>query len=457
VKLRKADIRRSVHSIPDLVFDDTQLTSCAGLVVFQKLFAVLGFKHRLRRCLALATDNGVYGVRTIFLVLLVHLLLGHRKLREMAYYRDDPIVLRVLGLRRLPDVATVSRTLCEADPRTEARVGELTAEMVLDRLAQTSPSRATLDFDGSVMSTRRRAEGTAVGFNLKRKGTRSYYPLLCTVAQTSQILDVLHRRGNVHDSNDALPFIERSVSRTRERVPRARMESRLDGAFFSRKVVLVLKRLGVEFTISVPFERLAELKRHVERTRRWKRLDDRWSYREVRWRPKSWPRAAKVRFILIRQKVKVARKGPLQLDLFEPRDHDWEYKVIATNKTASARRVLAFHNGRGSQEGLIGEARSLCHLDYIPFQKQIANQLFQRAAILAHNLGRELQMRVTKPSRGTTARRRARWTFQKLSSLRRNIICRAGRLTRPGGRLQLSMNANTVVRDALQEFLADPA
>ena len=44
MNLRKADIRRSVHSIPDLVFDDTRLTSCAGLVVFQKLFAVLDFK-----------------------------------------------------------------------------------------------------------------------------------------------------------------------------------------------------------------------------------------------------------------------------------------------------------------------------------------------------------------------------------------------------------------------------
>jgi hypothetical protein len=36
-------------------------------------------------------------------------------LRELDYYRDDPIVLRLMGLRRLPDVATISRTLAQID------------------------------------------------------------------------------------------------------------------------------------------------------------------------------------------------------------------------------------------------------------------------------------------------------------------------------------------------------
>ena len=62
----------------------------------------------------------------------------------------------------------------------------------------------TSDFDGSVQSTKRHAEGTAVGFNKEKKGARSYYPLFCTVAQTGQVLDVLHRAGNVHDSKGAV-------------------------------------------------------------------------------------------------------------------------------------------------------------------------------------------------------------------------------------------------------------
>jgi hypothetical protein len=45
-----------------------------------------------------------------------------------------------------------------------------------------------------------------VGFNRKKKGQRSYYPLFCSVAQTGQVLDVWHRPGNVHDSNGAKAF-----------------------------------------------------------------------------------------------------------------------------------------------------------------------------------------------------------------------------------------------------------
>ena len=62
------------------------------------------------------------------------------------------------------------------------------------------PGRARLDFDGSVLGTKRQAEGTAVGFNPRCKGQRSYWPLFATVARTSQALGVPHQPGNMADS-----------------------------------------------------------------------------------------------------------------------------------------------------------------------------------------------------------------------------------------------------------------
>ena len=76
-------------------------------------------------------------------------------------------------------------------------------------------ARVTLDFDGSVIATGRFAEGTAVGFNRKKKGQRSYYPLFCTLAQTGQVLDVWHRPGNVRDANGAMAFIQDCISEIR--------------------------------------------------------------------------------------------------------------------------------------------------------------------------------------------------------------------------------------------------
>jgi hypothetical protein len=76
--------------------------------------------------------------------------------------------------------------------------------------------RITLDFDGSMQSTRRHAEGTAVGYNKIKKGARSYYNLYCTLAQTGQVFDLLARSGNVHDSRGALEFIIECVSQIQQ-------------------------------------------------------------------------------------------------------------------------------------------------------------------------------------------------------------------------------------------------
>ena len=72
-----------------------------------------------------------------------------RRLRDIDYYRDDPLVKRALGLRSMPNVSTLTRALRAMD------VG------VVDRLRK----------------------------------------LLCTVAQTGQGFDLHHRLGFAHDSN----------------------------------------------------------------------------------------------------------------------------------------------------------------------------------------------------------------------------------------------------------------
>jgi hypothetical protein len=88
---------------------------------------------------------------------------------------------------------------------------ELNRSLILSRIGQEKIKTLILDFDGSVQSTTRHAEGTAIGFNKKKKGARSYYPLFCTVAQTGQVFDFLHRNGNFHDFNGALGFVKSCV------------------------------------------------------------------------------------------------------------------------------------------------------------------------------------------------------------------------------------------------------
>jgi hypothetical protein len=331
-------------------------------------------------------------------------------------------------------------------------IRRLSREMVLEGLQRERFSRLTLDFDGSVQSTKGHAEGSAVGFNKTKKGARSYYPLFCTVSQTGQFFDLFHRPGNVHDSNGAKQFMLKCLLEAKTHLPGTILESRMDSAFFSQTILSVYDENKVKFTASVPFERLTQLKKLVEDRKRWRKIDNQWSYFETTWKPKSWEK--NYRFIFTRRKTNKQRKGMLQLHLFEPRDFDYDYKVIVTNKTESAKSVVLFHNGRGSQEKIFGDAKNDAALNVIPSKRLTGNQLFTLCAMFAHNLSREVQM-LASPAVTTRAlpKRPANWQFERLDTLRHRLIQRAGRFIRPQGELTLSMSANNAVRKDLLHFL----
>lgn len=440
VRLSRQDVRSATHIIPEIRFEDQELTSFSGLVILQALSNGLQLRKMLQDCVRHLSNSASYAASTMLLILITHSFLGWRRLRDLDYYRDDPLLKRFLGLHRVPDVSTLSRRLPKMDEVVVTNLRKMIRSFVIERVKVSSPSRVTIDFDGSVISTKsRRTEGTAVGYN-KKKGQRSYYPLFATVAQTGQVFDVLHRAGNVHDSNGALEFVQSCFAKLRESGYRGRIETRMDGAHFSQKTCSWLDAEGIDFSISVPFERFPAVKGKIRDRSKWCVIDDEWSYFEGNWKPEKW--ATKMRCIIFRREVRKPIKGPIQLDLFQPIERDWEYKMVMTNKTVSANAVLHFHNGRGSQEGIFAELKSQGSLDYIPTRREIGNRVYMLACIIAHTLGREMQMQAKPPERRNTPTRACLWVLEKLDTIRKGVIQRAGRLTRPGGKLTLTMAKN---------------
>ena len=393
----------------------------------------------------------IFGPARIVMLLIIHLLLGYRELRQLRYYEDDPLVHRLVGLKKLPEVATIIRTLLGMDDQSVQQIQQLMSTLVLERLKAQNLRRITLDFDGSVIGTNRFAEGTAIGFNRKKKGQRSYYPLFCTLAQTSQVLDVLHRSGNVPASHGARTFILACIAQVRNTLADVKIEVRMDGAFFSDAIVHALDEAKVEYTVSVPFERFAQLKQTIEARSAWYIINSHCDYFEMNWKPKSWNK--RHRFLFVRQRHKVQQKQPLQLDMFVPYEYGYDFKVVLTNKRLGAAKAVAYHNGRGSQESIFAELKSHNQLDYIPTRTWNGNRIYLLATLFAHNLTRELQMITCAPTRNTQQKRPALWEFQQLGTVRRRIIQCAGRLIRPQGKLTLSMSANKPQQDELLHYL----
>ena len=456
MKPARKDIRTIARCQPAIRFEDQKLTSFAGIILFDQVFRTLDMKKKLATCFSHLRRTSLYGFHTLGLVVLVHIILGWRRLREIAFYENDPLVNRVVGLKKLPTVSTLSRFFKEMDDRAAEKVGTVVTGLVKDRMTIESFPRVTLDFDGSVLSTKgRNIEGTAVGFNKKSRGNRSYYPIFCTFAQAGQVFKSRQRAGNVHDSNGAGPFICECIEEVRSVLPKAVLETRLDSAHFSDKTLLLLEELGVEFSASVPFERFADLKKIIEKRKRWRLIDEEWAFFEIAWKPKSWSRG--FRILLYRRKKRKPRKGPIQLDLFRPAETVFEYKAVVTNKTLTGNGILWFHNGRGSQEGLFAELKTQCQMGYIPTRRRAGNTLWLHLNTLAHNLNRELQMRMQERSSANSPKRACMYVFEQIHSFRRRIIQRAGRITRPGGILTLTISATRIVGKEIVSFMENIA
>jgi len=90
VKYSKSEITSRAYKIPDLKFEDQNLTSFAGLVIFQPLMLGLEIKNRLFHCFRHLKASRSFGHHIITMLLIVHLLLGYRRLRDLSYYKMTP-------------------------------------------------------------------------------------------------------------------------------------------------------------------------------------------------------------------------------------------------------------------------------------------------------------------------------------------------------------------------------
>jgi hypothetical protein len=140
-----------------------------------------------------------------------------------------------------------------------------------------------VDFDGSVQSTRRHAEGTAVGYN-KKKGTHSYYPLFCTIGQTGQVFDVHHRPRQRARLQWREAFMTQCLEEIQATLPGVKLEICIDSAFFSedsrRGAEGGTGRIHDHGTVRAPRSAQGIIDR--------RRLDGELSYFEASWKPKSW-------------------------------------------------------------------------------------------------------------------------------------------------------------------------
>lgn len=416
-------------------FAKQDLTSYSGLELFIRYFRLIGLNFRIRRAFRAHHLSGDYAVTDFILVFIALWLTGGRRLRHVGYLADDPLVKRLCGLANIPSDRTISRWLGQFTADSIQALVELNAEIVTQKLRDLQLSRLTLDFDGTVLTTGYKVGWAFRGYNPHKRYAPSYYPLLCHVAQTGHFLHVRNRPGNVHDSKGALAVIQDCVAQARAMVPGAKIEVRLDAAFFQAPIMRWLDRHGVEYAVKVPMHKFTGLKDVINSTRYWYHFSESLSARKFsRFIAGSWNRV--VEFTVIRQKISDNPNGKqyTQLDLFKPNDGIYEYAVILSNKSLRADHLWDFYNGRSAMEHQIAEIKGEFGFDVIPTRHYQGNSAHQLISTLAYNLVRNFQIDAgIATARPASAGRTNILTFESLRTIRFEWIAVAGRIVNVAG------------------------
>ena len=191
------------------------LTSQAGLIPVVKYLDRIGFETTVKRKVAHPRgDNADYHLSDAVLLTLVGMIGGATSMSKVTTVWADRVLRQVVGWVKVPVETTILRIFKEV---SDAQISQFEALTHIlrgqhwRRLLRSGKSKVGVqlvqwvDVDSTVDTVCGRQEGSAKGFNPKKKGARSYHPQIAFLAESKEILQAWFRTGNAFTSIGAPP------------------------------------------------------------------------------------------------------------------------------------------------------------------------------------------------------------------------------------------------------------
>jgi hypothetical protein len=453
VRLRKQDFSKRINGDVKIEFAPQAVTSYSGLELFRRYFGLIRLNDTIRAHFRTYDLGGDYSVVQLILVFIGLWLTGGRRLTHVRFLDDDPLVQRLCGLASLPSDRSLSRWLGRFTIESLQALVSLNSEIVTQKLKALGLKRITLDFDGTVLSCGDQVGLAARGYNPHNRHAKSYYPLLCHVAQTGHFLGVMNRPGSRHDSKGgAIHFMRDCLQKAKRLFPEATIEVRVDAAFFAQEIIELFERERVEYAVKIPLWNWLPMKTMIAHRQRWHHAGPNMAYFRERIFVKKWN--SSVDATIYRIKLSDKEREPVtQLDLFCPDDGIYEFQVIASNKDLAADNLMDFYNGRCAMEHDISELKGEFAFDVVPTKDWEANSAHQQISLLGYNLVRNFQIDADMAEKRCSGSSRTNiLSFESLKTLRFEWINTAGRLLNISGARILRINSNSSRRRRFEDI-----
>jgi hypothetical protein len=413
--------------------------------LFGRYLRATGFNGVVRHAVAGLPAWGDFGAVVMVRVLIGLLVVGGRRLRHLAFVQDDPLVQRFCEVHVLPTARTLSRWLQAFTMTTVERLQQINTAVIARVLATLGVRTWTIDVDGVVVSTGLQVARAFRGFNPHHRKVPSYYPIMAHLAETTHVLRVKNRSGNVHDGKAGLPFLRDLWTQLGTLLPRGgTVRFRMDGAFFRQDVLRWLAARDAGYAIKVPFYHWLDLQQYIRAQPTWQPVAPEVTGLVVPAAATPWGRPVWV--AIYRKHVRHPATKNYQLDLFDPNDGHYEYSAVTSNLGLTLANLWRFACGRGNHEKTIAQLKSGLAFHTVPTMSYAANSAWQHLVVLAHNLLTNFQIETGAARRAPSRKRTVLPVLQTIQSLRFTFFHRAAQLVRPQGALRLRLMDNLETR-----------
>lgn len=418
-----------------LSFKDTHLTHFGGMILLQRFCSKLRLRWWIQNSVKIPQRNAAYLPSDLILALLYAIMAGLRRINKTEILQYNGAFLSLLGLSRFPDQSTLRRFLKRLPPKAIRQLVAL-HDQLRERLFRLPKSRTTFifDLDSVVLTIYGKLQFARVGYNPKKKGRRSYHPLLCFEAHLQEFWHGSLRPGNAASSTGAVPFLARCLAKVPKQIARARIRIRADSGFFGRRVIEFLDSIGCGYVIVA--KEYSTIKSQA-RGCRFKTIGDGWEVGEFRYQPHRWK--CPHRFVVVRRPIPEDPIEAKQLTLFK--DRKYAYHVLVTNLKVHPFRVWQFYAKRATIEKNIRELLYDYSLGKIPTEDWVANVAFFQMLLLAYNLVHWFK-RLCLPKE---------YLYATLDTIRTDFLVLPAKLTKKGSQNVLSLPQDYHYKE---EFLA---
>lgn len=410
----------------DVVFDDPNLVSNAGLLVVATLADRLGIGQLVDRWVMLGNRAGSANPGAKFLTLVLTLVAGGSHIDHVDMLRAGD-TRRILPFRvAAPStVGTFLRSFTWGHVCQLARVSAETLKRAWSQPGAGPGESLVIDVDSTVCETYgTQKQGTGYGHTSQN----GYHPLLAVRADTAEVVHGRLRRGGSQRGHTH--FIAETIRRVRRAGAVGAILLRADSGFWSYQTIRALNDLAVAYSITVNQTKPIVTTISQIPDNAWIPADATPSGQPAQVASIGYQVAGRYRkgqepisvTLIVRR---VATAGH-QTRLFN--DAHWEYRVFATNRTETDLALIdRQHRHHALVELAIRDLKAGAGLNHLPSGNFAANAAWLQAVILAHNLTHWTQTPTPGQPRLTN------------TTIRTRLINIAGRVVNHAGQLTLRL------------------